>query len=95
MRYLANTGPAWVNEHLVHLISEVDQYALVIIVKFEIAGVVVFPKNLEPVCAALGKRHPRQAEQLQFTRANWLAIQNDIDRFRALDMRVWLPPFLA
>lgn len=73
----------------------VDWYALVIIEGFQVSGVAVFPAALGPVCRALGKRHPGQDTMLQFGRRNWLAIRDDPGRFRALGMRVWLPPFTA
>jgi hypothetical protein len=96
VRYLANPGETWVNEHLVHRIPGVDLYALVVFQQFAIVGVLVFPTGgLSGICAALGKRHPRRDEQLQFTRQNWWAIRNDVQRFRALGMQIWLPPLNA
>jgi hypothetical protein len=94
VRYLANPGEAWVNEHLVYRIAGVELYALVLFEAFAVVGVVVFPMTaLSPICAALGKRHPRQDEQVQFTRRNWWAIRNDPASFRQLAMEVWMPPF--
>jgi hypothetical protein len=93
VRYLANPGDAWVNEHLVHLIPGVPLYALVLFEAFEVTGVLVFPTtDLTEICAALGKRHPRQDETLQFTRRNFSAIRDDPQRFRRLGLRIWLPP---
>ena len=93
VRYLANPGNAWVNEHLVHPIPGVELYTLVIFEAFAVAGVLVFPTDaLAPICTALGKRHPRQHEQLQFTRRNFWAIRDNPTKFEALGMRVWLPP---
>lgn len=58
---------------------------------FVVVGILVFPLDgLEPICAALGKRHPHQDQQLQFTRRNWWAIRDDPERFQALGMRLWL-----
>jgi hypothetical protein len=95
VRYLANPGEVWVNEHLVYRIQGVELYALVLFEAFTAVGVLVFPMDLlSPICAALGKRHPRQDEQLQFTRRNWWAIRDNSDRFRDLGVRVWLPPFV-
>jgi hypothetical protein len=95
VRYLANAGPTWVNEHRVYRIPGVDLYALVIFEKFTVMGVIAFPSHLGPICAALGKRHPRQDQQLQFTRANWLAIRDHVEQFEALGLGVWLPPFVS
>lgn len=93
VRYLANPGTQWVNEHLVTAIPGVELYALALFEAFEPVGIVVFPTaGLAPICAALGKRHPRQDEQLQFTRRNWWAIRDDPDLYRRLGCRVWLPP---
>lgn len=96
VKYLANGASgagAWVNEHFVRSVAGVDWYALVIIEGFRVSGVTAFPAALGPVCRTLGKRHPHQDTTLQFGRRNWLAIRDDPDRFRALGMRVWLPPF--
>jgi hypothetical protein len=93
VKYLANAAGPWVNEHLVHRIDGVDWYVLVIIEAFAVTGVLAFPTDLTSVCRALGKCHPKQDTTLQFTRTNWMAIRSDPQRFRALRMRVWLPPF--
>ena len=98
VKYLANRAPgagAWINEHVVRSAPGVDWYALVIIECFQISGVTAFPADLAPVCRALGKRHPNQDTTLQFGRRNWLAVVGNQDRFRALGLRVWLPPFTA
>ncbi len=96
VRYLANSSSVWVNEHRVYSIPGVALYALVLIEAFAIVGVLVFPTDdLAPICSVLGKRHPQQDQQLQFTRRNWWAIRDDPDRFRALGMRVWLPRLVA
>jgi hypothetical protein len=90
VRYLANPDGSWVNEHRVYQIPGVELYALVIFEAFRLVGVLVFPTHgLSPICEALGKRHPRQHEQLQFTRRNWWTIRDDPERFRKLGMRVW------
>ncbi|MFJ5667525.1 hypothetical protein ACIQAR_17690 [Micromonospora chalcea] len=93
VRYLANPGQKWVNEHCVRRIHGVGLYALVLFEAFVVVGVLVFPTDqLAPVCAALGKRHPRQGEELQFTRRNWWAIRDHPERYQQLGMRLWLPP---
>lgn len=93
VKYLANASGPWVNEHLVHRIETVHWYVLVIIEGFGVSGVLAFPADLRSIGAALGKRHPGQDITLQFTRTNWQAIRSNPQRFRALGMRVWLPPF--
>jgi hypothetical protein len=93
VRYLANPGSAWVNEHRVYRIPGVRLYALVLFEAFAVVGMLVFPTDaLVPICAALRKRHPAQEEQLLFTRRNWWAIRDEPDRFTLLGMRIWLPP---
>lgn len=92
VKYLANSIDSGVNEHCVRSLPGVDRYALVVIEDFTVAGVVAFPSELAPVCAALGKRHPRQDVELQFTRVNWLAVRDDPERFGAVGVQVWLPP---
>lgn len=93
VRYLANPPGVWINEHLVQRIPGVPLNALVLFENFVIVGVLVFPTdNLARICAALGKRHGRQHETLQFTRRNWHTVRSDAPRFRKLGMRVWLPP---
>lgn len=97
VKYLVNSvdssSKAWVNEHVVRSLPGVDWYALVIIEGFGVSGVAAFPWVLGPVCQALGKRHGDQDTTLQLGRRNWLTIRDHPDRFRALGMRVWLPPF--
>jgi hypothetical protein len=96
-KYLVNSADssskAWVNEHLVRSLPGVAWYALVVIEGFRVSGVVAFPPGLGPICRALGKQHGDQDMTLQFGRSNWLAIRDHADQFRALGMRVWLPPF--
>lgn len=62
-----------------------------IIEGFQVSGATAFLAALAPVCRALG--NPNQDTRLQFGRRNWLAIAGSPDRFRALGLRVWLPPF--
>ena len=56
-------------------------------------GVLVFPASMTAIGAALHKGHPGQDLNLQLTRANYLMIRADPDRFRQLGMQVWLAPF--
>jgi hypothetical protein len=95
VRYLANPAGTWINEHCVHRIPGVDWYTLVLLEAFTVVGVLAFPTDgLAAICQALGKRHPRQEETLQFTRRNWWMIRDDPNRFRVLGMHVWLPPLI-
>jgi hypothetical protein len=92
VRYLANRDGAWVNEHLLRRIPGVELYALVLFEAFTAVGVLVFPTaDLAAICAALGKRHPRQEATLQFTRRNFRTIRDNPARFQELGIRIWLP----
>lgn len=93
IRYLANPGVAWVNEHHVRNLPGADRYALVLFEAFTATAVLIFPPDLTAIGAAMGKRHPHQGETLQFTRRNWWSVREDPDRYRELGMTVWLPPF--
>lgn len=89
VKYLANPAHGkWPNEHLVRRLEQADAYALVIFENLQPTVVHLFPVDLSPVCAALGKRHAHQDRELQFTRANHLAIIRDPERFRELGMQV-------
>jgi hypothetical protein len=95
VRYLANPAGSWVNEHVVHNRPGVDRYALVLLEAFTVVGVLAFPTGrLAAIGQALGKRHPRQDETLQFTRRNWWTIRDNPNQFRSLGMQVWLPPLV-
>jgi hypothetical protein len=93
VRYLANPGNRWVNEHHVKSVPGVQWYVLVLLEAFDVTGVIAFPPDLTVICASLGKRHGVQERTLQFTRRNWWTIRDDPDRFETLGTRVWLPPF--
>lgn len=93
VRYLANPGPAWVNEHRVYRIADVDLYALVILEAFTVKGMLVVPlANLLELCAALGKRHTDQENQLLLTQANWRRIRTHPNDFSQYGASIWTPP---
>ncbi len=96
VRSLANVSGggvgAWVNEHRVTSLAGVDRYALVVFEAFKPVAVLVFPNHLAAINRALGKKAPDQESVLQFTRANYLAILADPDKFRQMGMTVWQPP---
>src|SRR5262249_4146577 len=85
VRYLANPGAvSWVNEHNVRCGPGFDLYALVVYEAFTPVGVLVFPASLTAIGAALHKAHSGQELNLELTRANYLMIRADPDRFRQL-----------
>jgi hypothetical protein len=92
VRYLANPGTAWVNEHYVRTMPGADRYALVLFEAFTVTGVLMFPPDLTLIGRALRKRHGSQDLTLQFTRSNWWAIRDNPELFRSLGVVVWLPP---
>jgi hypothetical protein len=82
VRYLANPGGHWVNEHLVDFrTGESDEYALVIFEDLLPTAVLIFHRStLARVGGWLGKRHPNQDVTLQLTRRNYaqlLAAQSE------------------
>jgi hypothetical protein len=96
VRYLANASDTWVNEHLVCVIPGVELYGLVIFERFVVVGVVLFSLDrLFEVCQLLGKRHPNQIEQLQFTARNWHTIRDDPAQFARAGVSVWVPEHLG
>lgn len=89
VRYLANPGGRWVNEHLVDFRGDCDRYALVVFEAFDPKSVVVFNRSTLPdVCAALGKRHPNQDVVLQLTQRNYRQLLADHKEFARLDVVV-------
>ena len=89
VKYLANPGGPWVNEHHIRSLVGVDHYAVVIYEAFELKAVLVFPADLTDVCARLGKRHPRQESELQLTRRNYEAICKDLDTYEQYGVQVF------
>jgi hypothetical protein len=87
VRYLANPAQEWINEHAVDT-REVDRYALVVFEDLEPQHVLVFPRDLTAICAALGKRHGSQDRLLQMTRRNYRQILEQQERFAALGVLV-------
>lgn len=91
VRYLANPSERWINEHEVRSHPDATWYAIALFEAFQPVGVVAFPRDLSTIGSALGKRHPRQTDTLQFTAANWRAIRDHSVRFTSLGVRIWLP----
>lgn len=95
VKYLANGAAGrWVNEHRVRWVAGADWYAVVLIEDFVVTGVLMFPTGgLSPIGTALGKRGAGALDDgWDLTRVNWVSIRDDASRFRALGMRVLLPP---
>jgi hypothetical protein len=89
VRFLANPSAQWVNGHVVDFTGDCDSYALVVFEDHRPLSVLLFQRGtFAAVCAALGKRHPRQDVQLQLTRANYQQLVEEADRFAKIGVTV-------
>lgn len=95
VRYLANPGDRWVNEHLVDFRGDgCDRYALVVFEALQPKAVLVFSGGqMETVADALGKRHGHRDVTLQLTRRNYLHLLDDPAGFRAMGVDVFVVPW--
>lgn len=93
VKYLANPADSWVNEHSIQVSELMDSYAIVIFEALLPQAVIVFPvRNLAAIGTKLHKRHGNLDTTLQFTRANYRQIRKDAAGFKALGVRLYLPP---
>lgn len=88
VKYLANPGDRWVNEHHFSVPADADRYAIVFYEALTPVAVIVFPRELRPICGLLGKRHPNQNSALQFTRTNFWRVLDNAATFRELGVDV-------
>jgi hypothetical protein len=88
VKYLTNPGDRWVNEHHFSVPDEADRYAIVFFEALAPVAVIVFPRDLGPVCSRLRKRHPNQESVLQFTRTNFWQVLDEAEAFRELGVDV-------
>jgi hypothetical protein len=90
VKYPANPGQKWVNEHHVRFDGGADDYALVVFEGMALDAVVLFAREtIGDVCGRLGKRHPGQDRGLQMTRLNYLAILNNALGFAQMGVSVY------
>src|SRR5579864_396833 len=83
VKYLANPGTRWINEHQINFSPDMDSYALVFFENLELISVLLFSKkDIEAVCKALNKRHPEQHISLQLTQRNFKQILDNIEIFQ-------------
>jgi hypothetical protein len=81
VKYLANPRGRFINEHTI-LRGNWDQYALVCFEDLRPIWVLVFQEwGLALLHSALGKRHPRAGQELQFTWGNYRAVTSAPQRF--------------
>ncbi len=91
VRYLTNpVTTQWPNEHDVDFRGGgCDRYALVLFEGLEPLAMLVFDaEHMAAVGAALAKRHGDQEHLLKLTRANYLTMKGDPERFAALGVTV-------
>jgi hypothetical protein len=92
VKYLANPGQKWVNEHHVRFDGGADDYALVVFEGMALDTVVLFAREtIGEVCRRLGKRHPGQDRGLQMTRVNYLEILDNAVEFARIGVSVYRP----
>jgi hypothetical protein len=85
VKYLANSGDRWVNEHSVRITPAMDADAIVFYDALMPVAVVLMPaRRLAEIGQALGNRHPNQETTLQLTRQNYLRLLGDPVVFGAL-----------
>lgn len=91
VKYLANASEeVWVNEHHVQVTADMDEYGIVFFEGLLPVSVIIFPTDrLEPIGAALGKKHPNQTTTLQLTRGNYRQLISERDRFAQLGVRTF------
>jgi hypothetical protein len=91
VRYLTNpVGPEWLNGHVVDFRSGgCDRYALVLFEGFEPMALLVFDaEHMVALGAALAKRHGDKEHLLQLTRANYVTMKENPERFAAVGVTV-------
>lgn len=75
VKYLANAGEKWVNEHHVEFPDGVDTFALVVFEQHAPRSILLFTKaHIAKLCNRLGKRHKNQDTGIQFTQANYRSV---------------------
>lgn len=90
VKYLANGTDAWVNEHQIQVTREMHDYAIVFFEALLPVTAVVFScDRLLEVGTALQKKHPNQDTTLQLTRANYLQLIAERERFAQLGVRLF------
>lgn len=89
VKYLANRGNKWVNEHCIRFTGEMDSYVVVFFDDLHPTFAVSFPRNsMTSICQLLGKRHPNQELTLQLTQRNLKQILEHKAQFAGLGVTV-------
>jgi len=84
VKYLANPAGGWINGHHITMTEQRDRYAIVFFEALAPIRILVFPRDLGPVCGVLGKRHGNQSDTLQLTHANYRHLSTDSKSARAV-----------
>ena len=75
VKYLANSGDRWKNEHHVKFPVGVERYALVVFEQHLPRTLLIFRRDrLADLCRYLGKRHGNQHNEVQFTQHNYESV---------------------
>ena len=75
VKYLANAGEKWTNEHHVKFPDGVDIFALVVFEQHAPRSILLFNKaHIAMLCDRLGKRHKNQDSEIQFTQVNYRSV---------------------
>lgn len=89
VKYLANTGDKWINEHEIKFNPNMDFYALVFFENLQLVAVLMFSRTgIETVCQRLNKRHPNQHKSLQLTQRNFRQILGEAENFQTHGVRI-------
>jgi len=92
VKYLANPGEKWINEHRIEFNVNIDFYALVFFENLQLTAILMFSRaGIEGVCRALNKRHPDQHISLQLTQRNFRQILDSAELFQMHGVRVLYP----
>jgi hypothetical protein len=83
VKYLANPGNKWINEHEIKFSLNMDSYALVFFENLQLVAILMFSRaGIESVCRSLNKRHRNQHDSLQLTQRNFQQILDNAEGFQ-------------
>ena len=89
VKYLANPGNKWINEHEIKFSPNMDSYVLVFFENLQLLAILMFSSTgIEAVCRTLKKRHGNQHNSLQLTQRNFRQLLGDTENFQKHGVRV-------
>jgi hypothetical protein len=90
VKYLCNQNKKWINEHEIHFVESVDDYALAIFEALNLETILIFLKETtSQVAQILKKRHANQDKSIQFTQNNYRTILKNPIGFQALGVEIF------